>query len=164
MAVDSLAMRCYAGYVMNSNEISYKFINTNESEYDQERRLRSRILREPMGLPFGAEIFPFEDEALHLVAMNKSEVVGCVMFHPKGNSGRLLQMAVAIEFQGKGIGKKLVHELEAKLRDDGFSEIHLHARLVAISFYENLGYSIYGEPFDEIGIEHRLMKKLIKEN
>ena len=146
---------------MNSDKIFYKFIHTDEPEYDQERALRSRMLREPMGLPFGAEIFPFEDEALHLVAMNKTEVIGCVMFHPEGKSGRLLQMAVAKEFQKRGIGKELAHKLEAKLKNDGFSEIHLHARMIAISFYEKLGFRIYGKPFEEVGIEHRLMKKVI---
>jgi ribosomal protein S18 acetylase RimI-like enzyme len=147
---------------MIPDNISYKFISTRDSEYDQERVLRSRMLREPMGLPFGAEIFPFEDEALHLVAMDGAKVVGCVMFHPEGNSGRLMQMAVASEFQGQGIGRELVCQLESRLKSDGLSEIHLHSRMIAIPFYENLGFSIYGEPFEEVGIEHRLMKKLIK--
>jgi hypothetical protein len=31
-----------------------------------------------------------------------------------------------------------------------------------VGFYERLGYSIYGDPFVEIGIEHRHMQKKLK--
>jgi len=149
---------------MNIEEIEYRFINTEEREYVQEKMLRSKILREPLGLPLGAEIFPFEAEALHLIALNHTSVVGCVMFHAENDGGRLLQMAVANEFQGMGIGRELMKSLEKKLREDNFSEIHLHARIEAIPFYKKLGYFTYGEAFEEVGIEHRLMKKLIGKN
>ena len=37
--------------------------------------------------------------------------------------------------------------------------IILHARHYAIGFYQKLGYSICSEPFEEVGIEHRVMQK-----
>ncbi len=147
---------------MNIEKIEYRFINTGDSEYAQEKILRSKMLREPLGLPLGAEIFPFEDESLHLIAVNNAEVIGCVMFHAKNDGGRLLQMAVSNKFQGMGVGGELTRRLEKRLQKDNFSEIHLHARIEAIPFYKKLGYFTYGEPFEEVGIEHRLMKKLIE--
>ena len=136
-----------------------KFIDTEHPLYEKERRLRSKVLREELGFPPGAEVFPFEDKSLHLVAVQDGDVIGCAAFHPEERTGRLYQMAVYEEHRGKGIGGKLVAELERHLRDRGFEEIYLHARHYAVPFYEKLGYEIFGEPFVEIGIDHRKMKK-----
>lgn len=137
----------------------FKFIKTSDSEYIAERELRARVLREPLGLPYGAEVFPFEDAAYHLVAIEDDQVIGCVMFNPEGKNGRMLQMAVIQDRQKNGIGTGLVHELEARLMHDGFHDIYLHAREEAVPFYQRLGYVIEGEPFFEVGIRHRMMRK-----
>ncbi len=136
-----------------------EFIDTEHPLYAKERSLRSKVLREPFGFPPGAEEFPFENSSIHIVAVEGDEVVGCVLFHPEGKTGRMYQMAVAPERQREGIGKRLAAELERHLREDGFEEIYLHARDYAVSFYEQLGYEAEDQPFMEIGIEHRLMKR-----
>ena len=140
-----------------------RWITTGDALYAEERGLRVRLLREPMGLEPGTELFPFEDESLHLVAMEAGAVIGCVLFHPKGRSGRLYQMAVDFEYQRRGIGRRLVAKLEAHLREEGFQEITLHARDIAVPFYERLGFEIIGEPFTEVGIPHRTMRKAINQ-
>ena len=40
----------------------------------------------------------------------------------------------------------------------------LHARQVAVPFYERLGYSIVGEPFEEVSIPHFKMEKGLRRN
>lgn len=142
--------------------MEFKFIDTKSSEYEAERLLRTKVLREPLGFKPGAEIFPFEHESLHLVALDGDLVVGCALFHPEGKTGRMFQMAVYEEYQRKGIGKKLVAIMEEHLADEGFEEVYIHARDIAVPFYKKLGYSAEGEPFIEIGIEHFLMRKKLK--
>ncbi len=127
--------------------------------YDEERALRFEALRKPLGMPPGSELFPFEAESLHLVAIDAGHVIGCVLFRPQGRTGRLFAMAVAGENRGRGVGAALVARLEQHLRNEGYEEVFLHARGHALGFYERLGYRIEGEPFEEVGIEHRLMKK-----
>ena len=39
----------------------------------------------------------------------------------------------------------------------------LHAREAAVPFYERLGYLSEGEPFDEVGLPHRAMRKRLVE-
>lgn len=146
---------------MSKARISFAFITTASPAYEQERALRAKVLREPLGMPPGTEIFPFEDEALHLVALDGDEVVGCVMFKPEGTTGRMLQMAVAQDHQRNGIGTELVRHLEERLRREGFRDAYTHARDYAAPFYERLGYSIDGEPFTEIGIRHFKMRKAL---
>lgn len=144
---------------MENSEIQLRFISTEDPEYAKECRLRAKILREPLGMSQGAELFPFEREAFHLVAMDGDQVVGCLMFRPEGKTGRLLQMAIAKDYQKQGIGRRLVWTLESRLARDGFHNIYIHARVEASPFYEKMGYRIEGEPFKEIGIWHRMMRK-----
>jgi len=124
--------------------------------------LRWRVLRAPLGHPFGATRFPFEEESLHLVALDGGRVVGCVLFYPEGaDTGRLFQMAVEPERQGQGIGVQLVGELEAEVARRGFRTVTLHARETAVGFYQRLGYAVSGEPFTEVGIPHRHMRRQV---
>jgi len=37
------------------------------------------------------------------------------------------------------------------------NEIQIHARDDVTAFYEQLGFEIVGEPFDEVGIKHQHM-------
>lgn len=138
-----------------------RFISTSDALYGGELELRYRVLREPLGHTRADVPFPFERESLHLVALGgATEVVGCVLFHPESPAaGRLFQMAVAPSRQHGGLGTHMVRRLESELVARGFREIHLHAREHVVPFYERLGYEVYGEPFVEVSIPHRLMRK-----
>lgn len=138
-----------------------RFISTADPRYADELELRYRVLREPLGHARADVPFPFEHESLHLVALDGDEsVVGCVLFHPETPaSGRLFQMAVVPLLQGRGLGQRMVRALETELRRRGVREVHLHARENVVPFYERLGYRAFGEPFVEVSIPHRHMRK-----
>ncbi len=129
--------------------------------YAGERRLRFEVLRRPLGMPEGSEENPAEARAEHLVAHDAGHVVGCVMFlaDPDGQGGKLLQMAVAEARRGQDLGRTLVRELERHVAARGVAQVHMHARETAIGFYERLGYAVVGEPFTEVGLPHRLMRR-----
>jgi predicted GNAT family N-acyltransferase len=136
------------------------FITPQDARYADELELRFRVLREPIGHPRTAVTFPFEKESLHLVAVDDDRVIGCVLFHPESeHSGRLYQMAVASGLQKAGVGTKLVRRLEDEVRGRGFGEVTLHARQTAVPFYERLGYACFGEPYTEVGLPHRSMRR-----
>ena len=139
-----------------------RLITPEDALYPAELELRFRVLREPLGHTREQVPFPFEAESLHLIAIDAGEVVGCVLFHPEGaEHGRLFQMAVTPSRHGGGAGRALVQRLEAELVRRGFTEVHLHARAPVVPFYEKLGYTVYGEPFVEVGISHRHMRRRI---
>lgn len=136
------------------------FIGLDAPEYPGELNLRWRVLREPLGFPRGAEVFPFEAESLHLVALDGDRVVGCVLFHPEGGgTGRLFQMAVEPGRQGRGLGARMVRTLEGEVARRGMHEVSLHARETAIGFYARLGYAVEGEKYLENGIPHQTMRR-----
>jgi len=140
-----------------------RFIRTGDALYSDELELRFRVLREPLGHARSDVPFAFEDDSLHLIALDESaRVVGCVLFHPEAPAtGRLFQMAVAPAQQGRGLGRQMVHTLEAELARRGVREVHLHARANVVPFYERLGYAVIGEPFVEVSIPHRHMRRAL---
>lgn len=124
--------------------------------------LREKILRQPLGLSLHNEDLSEEAGDSIFAAVSDGTVIGCVMLRPAGSSKlKLRQMAVDGTLQQKGIGRLLVEAAEAYGRDNNFKQIVLHARKHAIGFYEKLGYQTEGPEFEEVGIAHMLMQKLL---
>lgn len=125
----------------------------------QELWLRGEVLRKPLGMAPETALTPYDDEADRFVALVDGAVVGCVLLHVRGDEGKLFQMGILPEHQGRGIGRALVAALEAEARRLGLRRVFCHARHHARDFYALFGYHIKGEPFMEIGIEHSRMEK-----
>lgn len=135
-------------------------IDVHHNRYSEERNLRSRVLREPIGFPPGSEEFPFEPDSRHFLALDdKDEVIGCVLMHPREEGIKLYQMAVDTDHQGRGVGRLLVEYFERQVLRMQNRKIFLHARWEVREFYRRLGYLETGEPFTEIGIQHIRMEK-----
>lgn len=147
------------------DKMRFQFISTSDPKYSEELVLRWEVLSKPLGLPPGSEIITEEeDKSLHLVAVQGKKVVGCVLYYPENEAeGRLYQMAVSEDYQGKGFGRKLIHSLEQELAKRGVKEVHLNASQEAIGFYMQMGYHPQGEPFFMKGISHQLLKKTISQ-
>jgi len=128
--------------------------------YQQERELRNKILLRPIGIPdFGWEMN--DSKSWHFVAIDDSKVIGCVLLVPMDENfqaGQLIQMAVAHDMQGKGVGKQLVNDLLAFAKTKGFTEIVIHSRTDVTSFYEALGFKTFGDEFEEVGVVHRHLR------
>ncbi|MBL4590795.1 MAG: GNAT family N-acetyltransferase [Phycisphaerales bacterium] len=61
--------------------------------------------------------------------------------------------------QGEGIGHKIMIAIEARVFGElGFPGLYCHAQLVAMPFYEKLGWAVGSEVFIEAGIEHKRMQ------
>lgn len=81
-----------------------------------------------------------------LVAIQDDEVVGALLGYAKPFKDKLdfeiLELFVLPSFQGKGIGKSLIKELESRLSNSEFSHIHLLTAIDSESelFYKKLNY------------------------
>ncbi len=138
-------------------------IELDSELYQKELDLRYRILRKPIGMTKEQVCSPVERQCDHFVMNDEEHVYGCVLLHRESaTSGRLLQMAVDKSLQGNGLGARLVSALEAYAASVGITSVVLHSRQVAAGFYERLGYETFGEPFNEVGIRHVIMRKCIQ--
>lgn len=131
------------------------------SEYLAALELRCRVLRGPLGLTYSEDDLAREAADIHLGAFEGESVLGTLILTPAGHAAKMRQVAVAQERQGQGVGRRLVEVSEAVAREGGFSEMVLHARETAVPFYERLGYEVYGEPFVEVTLPHRAMRKTL---
>ena len=140
--------------------LSLREIRPDTAEYDASFALRRKVLREPLGLTPAPEERTEEAGLRHLGAFDGERLVGCLMLHDLGE-GRVRMRQVAVDFdrQRHGIGKALVRYSEAVASRAGFTEMMLHAREPVVAFYESLGYEPFGEPFVEVTIPHRKMRK-----
>jgi ribosomal protein S18 acetylase RimI-like enzyme len=86
------------------------------------------------------------DRQLFLVAEDDGEpgvVLGAVMGAYDGRRGWVYHLAVAPEWQRRGIGMALMVALESALAGIGVSKVNLQVRadnVSAVGFYERLGY------------------------
>ena len=122
--------------------MKFRLITTGGNTYLKEKSLRWEVLVKPLGLPPGSEVFPEEEESLHLVALEKRQVVGCVLFHQETReSGRLYQLAISQEYRGQGFGRKMVIALEKELIKRGVRDVYFQAKDEAVGLYWSLGFS-----------------------
>ncbi|AWV96677.1 GNAT family N-acetyltransferase [Arcticibacterium luteifluviistationis] len=142
--------------------VTIQIINSDSPLYKDELKLRDEILRKPINLKIENDDLSDEVNQIHFVALLDTAVVGVVVLKIEGQVGKLRQMAVNPEIQGKQIGRKLVNALEAYAKENGIKEIKLHARHYASVFYEKLGYANTSKPaFEEVGMKHFEMAKVL---
>ncbi len=145
--------------------MKFKFIKTHQPEYSKELMLRWEVLRKPLGMPPGSELFPEEEESLHLVAVEGKQVVGCVLFYQEQEKrGKLFQLAVSPEYQGVGFCRRLMSTLEQALIRRGIREVYLLAREELVRFYSHMGYSAEGSVIQRFGLPHYTMTKQLMVN
>ncbi|MFZ4634572.1 MAG: GNAT family N-acetyltransferase [Saprospiraceae bacterium] len=138
-------------------------IDFGTPEYDEAVRLRTDVLRKPLGLEFTPEQLAEEYDQRHLAAYDASgRLLGCLSLLASDDAfWKMRQVAVAEAVQGKGVGKILVEASENLARSAGVHTMVLHARETAVPFYQALGYATVGERFEEVGIPHFKMEKVL---
>jgi predicted GNAT family N-acyltransferase len=125
--------------------------------------LRYEVLRRPLGLEFTPEQLAEEFDQIHLAAYNLTgHLLAYLNLTPIDiNTVKMRQVAVAPALQGKGIGSALVAWSEYVAQNIPCQKMILHARQEAVPFYERLGYTVVGEPFEEVSIPHFKMEKTL---
>jgi predicted GNAT family N-acyltransferase len=142
--------------------ITVRQISTDENEYEQEKELRNRVLRFPLGLKLSEQDLQGEDRQSHLVAMDgRGRVVGCVLVAFTEKGAKIRQIAIEEGRRGRGIGTKLMAGAEQIVRDRNLGAVTLHARQTARRFFEKLGYTAVSDVFTEVTILHVKMEKIL---
>ncbi len=100
--------------------------------WDKERNLNSKIERNPNSI---------------LVASADNNVIGNVYIVEDGWEGFIFHLAVRQQYQGKGVGSKLIAEAEQLLRKKGVEEVALFVdsnKEDLFKYYTKRGYRDYG--------------------
>jgi predicted GNAT family N-acyltransferase len=94
--------------------------------------------------------------SLHAVLfdVNGQALGNARMLQPTANVAKVGRMAVLKQARGHGYGTRLLQALVLEARRRGNKAVRLSAQRTAEGFYAAYGFSIVGEPFDEVGIPH----------
>lgn len=135
----------------------------DEEELAAALALRELIFCGEQGVTVAADRDGLDDQAVHVVAVDEAQtVVGtCRLLIERRASARFGRLCVAAAARGRGAGGALLAEAEREARAGGARRIGMHAQTSALGLYRRAGYTPYGEPFDEEGIEHVGMEKML---
>jgi predicted GNAT family N-acyltransferase len=147
--------------VITKNELTFKIIPFASADYDQAVALRQEILRKPLGLSFTLEELEDEKHHIHIAGFLNGDLCVTAVLVPDINACKMQRVATKGPLQNQGIGSALLAFCEEYAKEQGYASIYCHARATAISFYLKNHYMVEGEPFDEDGIPHRKLRKIL---
>jgi predicted GNAT family N-acyltransferase len=121
--------------------------------------IRHDVFVEEQGVPLDLERDALDATAIHLLATDRGTPVGAARIVITGDTGKIGRVCVLKQARGTGLGSALIRETLGVLRTTpGITRAALGAQTDAMGFYEKLGFTAYGEVFDDAGIDHRMME------
>jgi predicted GNAT family N-acyltransferase len=124
------------------------------------RTVRRAVFIDEQRVPEDLEWDAEDARSVHALARGPDGApIGCGRLLPDGHIGR---MAVVAPWRGRGVGDALLTWLMGAARARGDAAILLNAQVHAMPFYARHGFRPVGEPFDEAGIPHRVMRLALR--
>ncbi|WP_343581188.1 GNAT family N-acetyltransferase [Acinetobacter sp.] len=87
----------------------------------------------------------------HFVVYDQDQPIATARLLQNNSVGRV---AVLKAYRGQGLGQMIMQEILAYARQQQREFLHLSSQVHAISFYEQFGFAVQGEAYDECGIPH----------
>ena len=127
------------------------------------RPIRAEVFIAEQQIPADMEWDDADVDAVHAVAFNRlgrALGTGRMLEHVPGVA-KIGRMAVAASSRHSGVGRAVLEALLDAARSRGEREAVLHAQLSAAPFYERAGFTRRGPEFDEAGIAHVEMLRVL---
>jgi len=120
--------------------------------------LRREVFVIEQQVPEEEELDEHDLLATHLVAILYGEVVGTLRLVQTEQHVKIGRVAVRLSARSKGIAKAMMIEGMDTMRHRGRSKFYLAAQADKLGFYEKLGFTAFGDIFDDGGIPHLSMR------
>ena len=133
----------------------------NDPEFEISWNIRVEVFVEEQNVPIGLELDEHDETAVHVLVYDNEEPVGCgrlVFFDQYAQIGRV---AVLQRKRKLGVGSVICEALMNIAVEENAKKVILHAQLSAEDFYKKLGFTAEGEIFDDAGIDHINMFRLL---
>lgn len=137
---------------------------STEQQLQSCREIRVTVFVEEQGVPLEDEFDQWDalrPEAKHIVALSEELPVATSRLRFMGDYAKLERICILLPYRKYGLGRLLLARLEELAQAEGAEKAVLHGQVQAEGFYEKLGYTREGEPFDEDGILHVKMAKFL---
>lgn len=138
-----------------------KIVKTDE-EKQQVFNVRTTVFVNEQNVPPEEELDVFDEHALHLAGYDIDKPIAASRVRFVDDYGKLERICVLKKYRGKSYGSKLIQEMEAIIKREGYTQAKLNAQTHAIDFYHRLGYETISEEFLDAGIPHVAMVKALR--
>jgi YbgC/YbaW family acyl-CoA thioester hydrolase len=153
--------------VLNAFEAGKPMVEVRVGTWDELGRdaqaIRTRVFVDEQKIPAEMEYDVADAGCTHAVAYNRFGVAlatGRLLEHVPGVA-KIGRMAVVPTMRGTRIGRAVLDALIKAARDRGDHEALLHAQASAAGFYSRAGFAARGPEFDEAGIAHIEMVRVL---
>lgn len=135
----------------------------SEDDFEHARTIRTRVFVEEQGCDPEEEWDGHDDTSRHVLGHVDGTPVATARWRtvPHGEDivAKLERIAVLPAHREEGHGTALVQALLDDARRAGFDTFLVHAQKPLQEWYERLGFTVTGRPFEEAGIPHIAMVK-----
>ena len=151
-----LRVHCGTHLVCDAQRMTYIEIGDWPAMQNAAQAVRTAVFVQEQGIAPEDEWDAEDATALHAVLFdaNGQPLGNARLLQPTVNMAKVGRMAVLREVRGRGYGDRLLQALLLEAKRRGNKEVRLSAQRTAEGFYAAHGFSVVGEPFDEVGIPH----------
>ena len=121
-------------------------------------RIRLAVFVEEQRVPPEIEMDDKDAVCVHALAFAQGRAVGTGRLLPDGHIGR---MAVLKDSRSVGVGGAILERLVEEARRRGMREVVLSAQTHALEFYRKHGFREEGAVYEEAGIPHQEMRRML---
>ncbi len=140
----------------------FKIIRYGGKAWKEAVLLREKILRIPLGTQFTAAELEEERDHYQIVGYIRNELIATAVLVPEAECMKMQRVVVSDKFRSMKIGSEMMLYCESVALELGYHSVYCHARDSAIRFYKKNGYTAEGDLFDEDGIPHLKMTRILK--
>lgn len=129
--------------------------------------VRRTVFIEGQGVSEAVEMDGNDDEATHVIAYDPDDEIAVGtgrLRQPEPAVAKVERLAVLEAYRGDGLGRQLMELLEGAAGEQECDRVCLHAQTTVVDFYENLGYDVVSDEFEQAGIPHVEMEKALSES
>jgi YbgC/YbaW family acyl-CoA thioester hydrolase len=125
--------------------------------------LRTEVFVDEQQVPAELEWDEDDASAVHAVAVNRlgMTLATARLLQPAPGVARIGRMAVKKPLRGSALGRRVLDALIDAARARGDQQVVLHAQCSAEGFYKRAGFAPHGAVFEEAGIAHIEMVRLL---
>ncbi|HWA18637.1 MAG TPA: GNAT family N-acetyltransferase [Devosia sp.] len=120
--------------------------------------LRRDVFVGEQHVPAHEEFDEYDLSCTHVVALLEGSVVGALRIIELPEHVKIGRVAVAHAARGKGIATAMMRYAMDFARGRGHKRFYLTAQIDKLALYEKLGFTAFGDQFQDGGMPHLAMK------
>lgn len=152
-----------------------RIVAADDERFEDALSVRYRVFVDEQGVDPDIEVDDHEEVSTHFVAYDEADPVGVARLRAYDpdeyddiptaehdeSVAKIERMAVLRSHRGQGVGRAILEHVEEHAREVGFERARLHGQVRSAGFYESLGYERVSTEFEEAGIAHVAMAKIL---